>query len=205
MRPYITEITPLAIAGWTVRVKLPNVSRCADIPAFFFSDLYQAEHEKQLGDKTYTLKAHFKKSNKIKHCEIILVYDSDPVNGEFNYFFGRAVVHPDDLNHILPDITVVELKGLYAIFTTPLVSDRNNDKYARTIRKMWNGIMNKWLPASEFEYDDTRKDFEYYDRKDHGQFFYGKKQMDIYIPIRQRKEAFEEAERKGLVFAEDYE
>ena len=65
--------------------------------------------------------------------------------------------------------------------------------------------MKKWLPASEFEYDDTRKDFESYDIKDHGQFFGGKKQMDIYIPIRQRKEAFDEAEKKGHVFVEVYE
>ena len=57
----------------------------------------------------------------------------------------------------------------------------------------------KWLPASEFEYDDTRKDFEFYDYRDHGWYFDNNRQMDICIPIRQREEAKRLSQEKGKI------
>ncbi len=73
--------------------------------------------------------------------------------------------------------------GLYAIFSTPPVED-----YIETIEDTWNEIFRSWLPTSEFELDDTRPDFEYYDHRDHRWYFGGKVQMDICIPIRQKEE-----------------
>lgn len=200
MNPYITEMTPFTIAGWTMRIKLPNVSRHADIPAFSYTDLYEAEEHKQLSNKTYKLKEVYSKSNAIKHCEVYLCYDTNPSNEEFEYFFGRGIFHSDDLKNIFPDIVCVEIYGLYAIFSSPLVPVEQNETMEQVIKNLWNDIIFKWLPNSEFEYDETRRDFEHYDLRSHGQFFDGKKQMDICIPIRQREEAFQEANKKGLVF-----
>jgi len=200
MNPYITEITPLTVAGWTIRIKLPNVTRHADIPAFSYADIYEKEENKQWSNKTYKLKSHFSKSNAIKHCEIYMVYDADLKNGEFSYFFGRGIFHPEDMKNIPPDIVCVELSGLYAIFSSPLVPIEEKEKMEQAIKDLWNDIMVKWLPGSEFEYDETRKDFEHYDLRSHGQYFSGKKQMDIYIPIRQREESYREAMKNGLVF-----
>jgi AraC family transcriptional regulator len=200
MNPYIIEIAPFTVAGWIIRIKLPKVNRHADIPAFSYSYIYESEDNKQLSNKTYSLKKHFAKSNAIKHCEIYLCYDADPSNGEFNYFFGRGIFHPDDINNILPDIMTVEISGLYAIFSSPLVPVEQQENMEQIRKDLWNDIMFKWLPDSEFEYDETRKDFEHYDLRSHGQFFGGKKQMDIYIPIRQREKAYQEAVKKGLVF-----
>jgi len=203
MNPYITEITPITVAGTITQIPLSNVNCHADIPAFFFSDIYKETEAKETN--THNLKLHFKKSNVIKHCEILLCYDTDPHKNEFSYFFGRAIVHQDDIQNIPSDLKVVVLNGLYAIFTSQLVPARKDDQYEIAIKSLWHDIMNKWLPNSEFEYDNTRKDFEYYDVKDHGQFFNGNKQMDIYIPIKQKKEAYDDAEKKGFVFVEDYE
>ena len=200
MNPYITEITPLTIAGWTLRIKLPNISRHADIPAFCYTDIYETAEKEQLSNKTYKLRGHFKKSDIIKHCEIYLIYDVDRINGEFSYLFGRGIVHPDNQKNILPDLVSIEISGLYAIFSSPLVPVEQGEKIEQIIKDLWSDIMLKWLHESEFEYDRTRKDFEYYDNRSHGQFFGGKKQMDIYIPIRQKEEAYREAEKKGFVF-----
>ena len=194
MTPYIIVVTPFTVAGRTNRHKIPNVRSTADVPAFDFNP---ASGVHSLLDNTNAL---FAKSDAIKHCEIYMVYDADLKNGEFSYFFGRGIFHPEDMKNIPPDIVCVELSGLYAIFSSPLVPIEEKEKMEQAIKDLWNDIMVKWLPGSEFEYDETRKDFEHYDLRSHGQYFSGKKQMDIYIPIRQREESYREAMKNGLVF-----
>ena len=68
--------------------------------------------------------------------------------------------------------------GLYAVFTTPKVSD---EQYPQSIAETWGEILTGWLPGSQYEYDDTRLDFEAYDERDHGDIV----QMDICVPIRE--------------------
>ena len=178
MTPYIIEMTPFTVAGRTNRHKMPNVKRTADIPAFDFNP------KSGVGDLLDNTNALFPKS---KHCEIEMCYDVDEAAGEFIYFVGRGVTHPDDMKNILPDMVRYEIRGLYAIFTTTPVSTR--DQFQQIIRDTWNYILTEWLPNSEFEYDETRKDFEYYDYRCHGWYFDKKRQGDICIPIRQREEA----------------
>jgi len=185
MTPYITVITPFTVAGRTLEHKLPNVSRHADIPAFCFTDMYEAESNNLLAG-TEKL---FSKSNAIKHCEISMCYDINPINEEFTYLLGRGIFHPDDIMAIPQDMVSLEISGLYAVFSTTLTPIEQHDQYTQTIKNTWNDILTKWLPNSEFEYDETRTDFEYYDHRDHGWYFENKRQMDIYIPIRQRGEA----------------
>jgi len=191
MTPYITVVTPFTVAGRTNRHKMPKVKRTADIPAFDFDELKSDVHN--LLENTSKL---FSKSDAIKHCEIEMCYDVDEDTGEFIYFVGRGIFHPDDMQNILPDMVSFEINGLYAIFTTPLVPFGQREQSAQSIRDTWNYIFAKWLPSSEFEYDETRKDFEYYDYKSHGWYFDCKTQGEIYIPIRQRDEAKKKSQEK---------
>jgi len=196
MTPYIIVMTPFTVAGRTLRQQLPNVKHHADIPAYCFG-INSDEAEITALCPT---QEDFSKSDAIKHCEISMCYDVDPNSGEFTYLLGRGIFHPDDLKNIPLDMVSFEINGLYAIFSTPPTTlFDQHDKFAQVVQDTWNDIFIKWLPNSEFEYDETRKDFEYYDHRDHGWYFGNKRQMDICIPIRQCEEAKSISEEKGRI------
>ncbi|MDR0898539.1 MAG: helix-turn-helix domain-containing protein [Oscillospiraceae bacterium] len=198
MNPYIIVMTPFTVAGRTLRQKSPSVKHHADIPAFCFTDEYEGCTDNLLTDTSQL----FSKSDAIKHCEISMCYDVDPAMGEFTYLLGRGIFHPDDLKRIPPDMVRFEINGLYAVFSTPPVPFEQHDRYAQVIQDTWNDIFTKWLPNAEFAYDETRKDYEYYDYRDHGWYFENKRQMDICIPIRQREEAKRISQEKGKILWE---
>lgn len=196
MNPYITVMTPFTVAGRTIRKKLPGVRCHADIPAYCFGINSVETEIIALCPKT----SDFSKSDAIKHCEISMCYDIDPESGEFTYLLGRGIFHPDDLKNIPPDMVSYEITGLYAIFSTPPVTPFDcHDQFAKLIQDTWNEIFLKWLPNSEFEYDETRRDYEFYDHRDHGWYFDNNRQMDICIPIRQRDEAKRRSQEKGKI------
>lgn len=178
MNPYIIELTPFSVAGYPSRQTMSKVKHTADIPAFWSNSKV---------DPSILLKNTSKRFSKSKHCEISMCYDVDINTGEFTYLLGRGIDNPDDLNNITSDMVRFDISGLYAVFSTQPTEQEN--QYIQTIQNTWNDILLNWLPHSEFEYDETRKDFEYYDHRDHGWYFNGKRQMDICIPIRQREEA----------------
>ncbi len=196
MTPYITVVTPFTVAGRTNRHKMPGVRNTADIPAFDFDPKADVH---TLLENTSKL---FSKSDAIKHCEVEMCYDVDEETGEFIYFVGRGIFHPDDMKNIPPDMVSLQINGLYAIFTTPLIPFEQREQFAQAIRDTWNYVFSEWLPNSEFEYDEARKDFEYYDYKSHGWYFDCNKQGDIYIPIRQRDDARKKSQEKMNVFWE---
>lgn len=176
MHPHIIEITSFAVVGYPKRHVKGNVKSTADAPTFW--NTLNLDYGTIL-TKLYDV---FPKS---KHCEISMCYDVDESQGTFTYLLGRGIDNPDDLANIQSDMTRVDIAGgLYAIFSTPPVAD----SYIQAAQDTWNEIFLDWLPQSEFEYDETRHDFEYHDRRDHGWYFGGKLQIDICIPIRQREE-----------------
>lgn len=185
MNPYIIELTPFSVAGYPSHQTMSKVKRTADIPAFWSNSKV---------DPSTLLKNTSKKFPKSKHCEISMCYDVDINTGEFTYLLGRGIDNPDDLNNITSDMVRIDISGLYAIFSTQPIEQE--EQYIQTIQNTWNDILLNWLPHSEFEYDETRKDFEYYDYRDHGWYFDGKRQMDICIPIRQREEAKRKAQMR---------
>ena len=194
MNPYIIVMTPFTVAGRTLRRESPGVTRHADIPAYCLGvNASEAETDALLSDMSRL----FSRSDAIKHGEISLCYDVDPESGEFTYLLGRGIYCPDDLANIGPDMVRFDIRGLYAIFSTMPVPFEQHDVYAQAIRDTWNDIFMKWLPYSEFEFDETRKDFEYYDERDHGHYFDNRRQMDICIPIRQREEAKRRSRERG--------
>lgn len=175
MNPHIIELTPFSVVGYPSRHTKPNMKNTADAPTFW--NTINLDYSPIL-TKLYDI---FPKS---KHCEISMCYDVNESTGEFTYMLGRGIDNPADLANIQPDMTCVVITGgLYAIFsTTPA------DSYIQVAHDTWNDIFLNWLPQSEFEYDETRHDFEYHDYRDHGYYFGGKLQIDICIPIRQREE-----------------
>jgi AraC family transcriptional regulator len=57
----------------------------------------------------------------------------------------------------------------------------NDVDFAKMIKNVWSYIFNQWFESVDFEYDESREAFEYYDERCH----YRKDAvMDIYIPIK---------------------
>ena len=189
--PYIIEMTPFIAAGRVNRQNIANVRRTADIPAFDFDPRAAAG---ELLDNSNSL---FPRS---KHCEIEMCYDVDEETGCFYYFVGRGVTHPEDVLNIASDMVTYEIHGLYAVFSTPPTAQEH---FEQAIRDTWGFVLEQWLPSSEFEYDETRKDYEYHDYRTHGWYFGGKKQSDICIPVRLRKAAAERARMMDNEFWDD--
>ncbi len=176
MNPHIFEFSPFSVVGYPSRHTKAQVKSTADIPTFW--------NTIHLNYGPLLIKLHdtFTKS---KHFEISLCYDVDENTGEFTYLLGRGIDHPEDLKNIQPDMTRIDIAGgLYAVFSTPPTAD----SYIEAAQETWNEIFLNWLPQSEFEFDETRYDFEYHDFRDHGYYFDGKLQIDICIPIRQKAE-----------------
>lgn len=180
MNPHIIELTPFTVVGYPSHHTKVNMKNTADAPTFWNTiDL----------DYSTILTKLYEVFPKSKHCEISMCYDINENTGDFTYLLGRGIDNIDDLKNIESDMTRVDIiGGLYAIFsTTPA------DSYIQIAQDTWNDILLNWLPQSEFEYDDTRHDFEYHDLRDHGCYFGGKLQIDICIPIRQRKEELQKS------------
>lgn len=184
MHPHLIEWSPFIVVGWPGKHKLPGIRNMGDTPAYW--DSIQIDYVPML------VKLHdmFPLS---KHCEVALCADIDTQTGTFTYMLGKGIDVHEDLDSIEPDMTAMEVGGgLYAVFSTPIVEA---DEYVQSIRDTWDRILTDWLPNSEFEYDETRLSFEYYDHRDHGWYFEGKQQMDIFIPVAQRADALEKSRR----------
>lgn len=185
MNPHIIELTPFSVAGYPSRHRKDSIKSTADAPTFW--DTIDLDYSTLLTE-LYDI---FPKS---KHCEISMCYDIDERTGDFSYILGRGIDNPEDLANMRPDMANIIIGGgLYAIFSTPPVAD----SYIQAARDTWNGIFLDWLPQSEFEFDETRHDFEYHDHRDHGWYFGGKLQIDICIPIRQREEEMRKSQLRA--------
>jgi len=176
MNYHVVELSSFSIVGYPSRHKSDDMKSNVNAPTFW--DTIDLDYGTIL-NKLYDV---FTKS---KHFEICMCYDINESAGEFSYILGRGIDVPDDLANIQPDMTKLDVTGgLYAIFPTPPAAD----SFIQAAQETWNEIFLHWLPQSEFEYDDTRRDFSYHDFRDHGWYFGGKLQIDICIPIRQREE-----------------
>lgn len=185
MNPHIIEFTPFSVAGYPSRHMSENMKDNVNAPTFW--DTLNLDYG------TILTKLHntFTKS---KHFEICMCYDIKESTGEFTYIMGRGIDNPEDLANIEPDMTRVDIAGgLYAVFPTPPAVDT----FIPAAQETWNEIFLHWLPQSEFEFDDTRRDFSYHDYRDHGWYFGGKVQIDICIPIRQREEEMRKAQLRA--------
>lgn len=175
LQPQIIDMNSFVIVGFTSHHVMPDVNRTSDIPAY--SDTINMEFSSPLT----RLHDTFSKS---KHCEYSVCFDTNLATGEFTYLLGVGVDNDEDMLKIKNDMFKKEMPGgLYAVFTTPQVQ---SEKYTEAIHDLWKTILTDWLPNSQYEYDEERCDFEYYDERDHAWEHNNKVQMDICIPIRNR-------------------
>jgi len=175
MYPEIMEIQPFTVVGFTSRHKMPDVRFTHDIP------LYWETINMNYWDPLTRVHNLFSKS---RYCEYTVCFDIDSSTGEFTYLLGVGVDNSEDYSKIEPDMYEMEMPGgLYAKFTTPLVE---SSKHIQAVRDTWKNVFDNWLPVSEYEFDENRYDFEYYDERDHISYNNGMLQMDIYIPIQKR-------------------
>lgn len=76
--------------------------------------------------------------------------------------------------------------GTYLVVTTPPVNMKvEEEALAKMVRKVWKYLFLQWSERVEYEFDETREAFEYYDERCH---FCSDAVMEIYVPIRFIKE-----------------
>jgi len=172
----IKEIIPFTIVGVVSRHTLPNVKRSADIPAYW--NTISMDYDTHLG-RVYDA------FTPAVHGEYSLCFDIDEATGEFTYIFGVEFDDVADGGKLEPDMRTIQIPGgTYAVFTMP---KSPIEKYPEAITETWDEILTHWFPDSRYEYDETRLDFEAYDERDHAWLHDDMVQMDICIPIRERK------------------
>jgi len=175
MYPEMLEIQPFTVVGFTTLHTMPDVRFTHDIPLYW--ETINLDHVEDLT----RLHNVFSKS---RHCEYTVCFDINPLTGEFTYLLGVGVDNSEDYSKIEPDMYERKMPGgLYAKFTTPLVE---SSKRIQAVGDTWKTAFDNWLPASEYEFDEIRYDFEYYDERDHSWQNNDMVQMDIYIPVHKR-------------------
>ena len=188
MYPVISEIKPFTVVGFTSRHKVPDVRFTHDIPLYWESVILDYDP----GEVLTRLHNLFSLS---RHCEYTVCFDTDSETDEFTYMLGVGVDNSEDRAKMEPDMYEMTMPGgLYARFTTsPIENSKYSlSEYAQSVRDTWTRIFDDWLPASGYEFDESRYDFEYYDERDHNAnerdplYTNGIIQMDIYIPVRKR-------------------
>ena len=178
MQVQIKEISPLVVVGYASRHKMPGVKGISNIPGFY--DDAKIDYAPGLTALSSTYAAS-------KHCEVMLCLDVDEEQSAFTYMIGVGVDEADYDVPQRPGTCRFQIQGgLYAVFTTPWADD---DARLQTLQETWKQILDHWLPESQYEYDDTRLDYEYHDERAHPWLHDGKSCTDICIPIRLKKRA----------------
>jgi len=173
MQVTIKEAQPITVIGYASRHRIPGVTGMADIPAFW--NKISLDYGAALSTLHHTYTQSF-------HCEIAVCLDVDEEHDCFTYMLGVGVDQADAEVPQRPGTYRHQTAGgLYAVFTTPPCADDDCVQW----QKAWRYILDEWLPGSEYEFDDARTDFEYYDERDHTDE--GNGIMDIYVPIRKRQ------------------
>jgi len=176
MNPMIVFKPAFHIAGYGIRTNVTS-GYTKDIAAYW--DTYIGEN---LENKMYTA------LNPPAHGEVgICIPSSD--DGNVIYLFGVIV---EDYSKVTPDMMTWDVpEANYAVFTTPPVdhvdsaSSYDVDPLSMAVKATWKYIFEEWFPNSDYVYDESKLDFEFYDERCHG---LQDAVMDIYVPIKQRVE-----------------
>jgi len=178
MQVQIKDLQPFSIVGYASRHRMPEVKSMAQLPAGFY-DLVNKDYVAEL-IALYEIYKQF------EHCEVMTCLDVDDVQGSFTYMMGVGIAEAEYSIPLRPGTYRHEISGgLYAIFTTPLAGDETQ---TAALRNTWKYILEDWLPSSEYEYDDSRTDYEYHDERAHDDWREdGKCVTEVRIPICKRK------------------
>lgn len=173
MQPKLVRRSTFTIAGKTVERSIRNISYTRDSPALWNQNLFPDESIERTLYETLTPETH---------GEYCLNLKSDELEDGFTYLFAVNYDSGTSLPDSWTKITIPSTT--YAIFRTPLVIVED---FASSIAGTWQYILDDWLPQSSYEVDETCYDFEYYDEHCHD-WEYEKVYMEIYLPIKERKQ-----------------
>ena len=114
-------------------------------------------------------KEDYAKLDSINHGEIGAWTHPDDKTGDLYYFFGPIT---KDKSFIPGGMTALDIpKAEYAVFKVDKAE--NPQDLAENVRKAWRYIFNDWFDASEYTFNESAMDFEYY---------YGDDTF-IYVPV----------------------
>ena len=171
MEPKIIDMPSFKVVGYEFKNNLKNVLRSSDIPAFWSQRGFEDNNcESRLYDQL----------NPPTHGEYCFCINTNMATDDFSYLMAVKV---DSFDKATEDMYPMEVHaGTYAVFTTPEVKE---DELVDSIKGTWAYILQQWFPNSQYEIDESRFDFEYYDERCHP-WEYEKLCMEIYIPIKKR-------------------
>lgn len=170
MKPVMVKRPAFKVAGYGIKTNITGVTYTKDIASYWSN--YEG---KNLESKMYKI------LNPAEHGEVGLCV---PLSEDGNVIYLLGVI-VDDFSKVEEDMLTVEVpEAEYAVFTTVPV-DTSNDKkqieFAEIIARTWKYIFEDWFKGSEYIYDESKIDFEFYDERCHHR---KDTVMDIYIPIR---------------------
>lgn len=173
MNPVIVKRPAFKVAGYGIKTNITGVTYTKDIASYWNN--YEGEN---LESKMYRI------LNPAKHGEVGLCV---PLSEDGNVIYLLGVI-VDDFSKVEEDMLTVEVpEAEYAVFTTTPVDTSNDEeqtKFAEIIASTWKYIFEDWFKDSEYIYDESKIDFEFYDERCHHR---KDTVMDIYIPIRKVK------------------
>lgn len=167
--PKIKEISSFRIAGYGIETDIEGFEYTDKLIAYW-NDFEQYSYE----EKMYEL------LNPLKHGEVGVAIPNSLDGGKMVYLCGVMVQDKIDIPENMMSFVIPN--GEYAVFTTPPTDMRNqDDNFAKMIKMTWKYIFTEWFSSSDYVYDESRYDFEFYDERCH---YLENSTMDIYIPIK---------------------
>ncbi|WP_367569151.1 AraC family transcriptional regulator [Lacrimispora sp.] len=170
MNPVIVKRPAFKVAGYGIKTNISGITYTKDIASYWNN--YEGEN---LESKMYRI------LNPAKHGEVGLCV---PLSEYGNVIYLLGVI-ADDFSRAEKDMLTVEVpEAEYAVFTTAPVDTSNDEEqieFAEIIASTWKYIFEDWFKESEYIYDESKIDFEFYDERCHHR---KDTVMDIYIPIK---------------------
>lgn len=173
MNPVIMKKAAFKVAGYGIKTNITNSNYTKDIASFWSN--YNGEN---LESKMYKI------LNPPKHGEVGIFVPKKGESGDAIYLLGVIV---DNFDNVINEMITVEVpEATYAVFTTPPVdtsNDLENKDFPEAIRNTWKYIFEEWFKDSDYVFDESKFDFEFYDERCHGR---KDTIMEIYVPIQKR-------------------
>jgi AraC family transcriptional regulator len=158
------------VAGYGIQTNVANSGYTKDVASFW--DQYEGEN---MESRLY----HILQPQ--KHGEVGMCVPTSQ-DGSVSYLLGVIV---DDFSNVTEDMITVEIpEAEYAVFTTlPVDCTKDENEFAKMIKDTWKYIFEEWFSKCEYEYDEDKFDFEYYDERCHAR---PDTVMDIYVPVKKK-------------------
>jgi len=168
--PKIVKKPAFRVAGYGIKTDIAG-NYTKDIGAYWSN--YSGEN---LETKMYDL------LKPPKHGEVGICITS-PDQEHVTYLLGVIV---DDFSKVTPDMMTVEVPAAtYAVFTTPSAdnSDYVGVPFIQASRDTWKYIFEEWFAKSDYVFDESKLDFEFYDERSH---FHKDSVAEIYVPVKKK-------------------